>query len=113
MFRCPFYETRGNFVRLTEYPGSYFFFNRAVNKRFGRLESHVVTLARSVAHLSSELRSQASLSQDVDDMRRQVQDQQLKTKEEGDAAKESAQLQSKVKKLKRYFLKNYFYNGTI
>lgn len=76
---------------------------KAVNKRFGRLESHVVTLARSVAHLSSELRSQASLSQDVDDMRRQVQDQQLKTKEEGDAAKESAQLQSKVKKLKSFF----------
>ncbi|PFX19168.1 Neuron navigator 3 [Stylophora pistillata] len=76
---------------------------KAVNKRFGRLESHVVTLARSVAHLSSELRSQASLSQDVDDMRRQVQDQQLKTKEESDAAKESAQLQSIVKKLKSFF----------
>ncbi|RMX38786.1 hypothetical protein pdam_00017686 [Pocillopora damicornis] len=76
---------------------------KAVNKRFGRLESHVVTLARSVAHLSSELRSQASLSQDVDDMRRQVQDQQLKTKEEGDPAKESAQLQSRVKKLKSFF----------
>ena len=62
----------------------------------------MVTLARSVAHLSSELRSQASLSQDVDDMRRQVQDQQLRTNEEGDLAKESAQLQSRVKKLKRY-----------
>lgn len=28
------------------------------NKRFQRLESHVVTLARSVAHLSSEMRTQ-------------------------------------------------------
>lgn len=29
-----------------------------INKRFQRLESHVVTLARSVAHLSSEMRTQ-------------------------------------------------------
>ena len=76
--------------------------NRTVNKRFGRLESHVVTLARSVAHLSSELRSQASISQDVDDMRRQVQDQQFRTDENVDLARESALLQSRVKKLRRY-----------
>ncbi|KAF6204640.1 hypothetical protein GE061_018800, partial [Apolygus lucorum] len=31
---------------------------RGINKRFQRLESHVVTLARSVAHLSSEMRTQ-------------------------------------------------------
>ena len=73
-----------------------------MNKRFGRLESHVVTLARSVAHLSSELRSQASISQDVDDMRRQVQDQQFRTDENVDLARESAVLQSRVKKLRRY-----------
>ena len=73
-----------------------------MNKRFGRLESHVVTLARSVAHLSSELRSQASISQDVDDMRRQVQDQQVRTDDDGDLARESALLQSRVKKLRRY-----------
>jgi len=75
---------------------------KAVNKRFVRLESHVVTLARSVAHLSSELRSQASISQDVDDMRRKVQDQQVTADDDGDLAKESALLQSRVKKLRRY-----------
>ncbi|XP_055384615.1 uncharacterized protein LOC129614197 isoform X2 [Condylostylus longicornis] len=31
---------------------------KGINKRFQRLESHVVTLARSVAHLSSEMRSE-------------------------------------------------------
>ena len=34
------------------------FWIQASNKRFQRLESHVVTLARSVAHLSSEMRTQ-------------------------------------------------------
>ena len=47
--------------------------HRAVNKRFSRLESHVVTLARSVAHLSSELRSQTTVNQDMEDMRKEVQ----------------------------------------
>jgi hypothetical protein len=32
--------------------------SQGINKRFQRLESHVVTLARSVAHLSSEMRTQ-------------------------------------------------------
>ena len=32
--------------------------DKNTNKRFQRLESHVVTLARSVAHLSSEMRTQ-------------------------------------------------------
>jgi hypothetical protein len=31
---------------------------QSINRRFQRLESHVVTLARSVAHLSSEMRTQ-------------------------------------------------------
>ena len=83
---------------------SLLFSNRAVNKRFSRLESHVVTLARSVAHLSSELRSQASISQDMDDMRRQVNAQQYKPEEVSDPAKESAMLQSRVKKLRRCIL---------
>ena len=73
-----------------------------MNKRFGRLESHVVTLARSVAHLSSELRSQASISQDMDDMRRQVHVQQHPPDSIADLARESALLQSRVKKLRRY-----------
>ena len=62
----------------------------------------MVTLARSVAHLSSELRSQASISQDMDDMRRQVHVQQLRPDDADDLAGESAMLQSRVKKLRRY-----------
>ena len=42
------------------------------NKRFQRLESHVVTLARSVAHLSSELRSQQVLIQEVESLRSEI-----------------------------------------
>lgn len=47
---------------------------RAVNKRFSRLESHVVTLARSVAHLSSEMRSQNLMFQEVENMKRAIHD---------------------------------------
>ena len=42
------------------------------NKRFQRLESHVVTLARSVANLSSEMRSQQVLLQEVEALRSEV-----------------------------------------
>ena len=45
---------------------------RQINKRFQRLESHVVTLARSVAHLSSEMKSYHKLSEDVDELKEQV-----------------------------------------
>ena len=38
-------------------------------KRLTRLEGHVVTLARSVAHLSSELRSQHLLAQDIENIK--------------------------------------------
>ena len=39
------------------------------NKRFQRLESHVVTLARSVAHLSSEMRTQHTICKELDEIR--------------------------------------------
>lgn len=42
---------------------------KSINKRFQRLESHVVTLARSVAHLSSEMRSQHQVSQELERLR--------------------------------------------
>ena len=42
------------------------------NKRFQRLESHVVTLARSVANLSSEIRSQQVLLQEVEALRAEM-----------------------------------------
>lgn len=50
---------------------------RSQNKRFQRLESHVVTLARSVAHLSSEVRNQQLILQEVEALRLEVQ--QLRT----------------------------------
>ena len=50
---------------------------RSQNKRFQRLESHVVTLARSVAHLSSEVRNQQIILQEVEALRLEVQ--QLKS----------------------------------
>ena len=59
--------------------------DRNHNKRFQRLESHVVTLARSVAHLSSEMRSQHLIVQEMEALRsevdqlRAVQQQQRQT----------------------------------
>lgn len=50
---------------------------KSYNKRFQRLESHVVTLARTVAHLSSEMRNQHLLLQEVEALRLEVQ--QLRT----------------------------------
>ncbi|XP_078491573.1 uncharacterized protein LOC100179383 isoform X2 [Ciona intestinalis] len=47
---------------------------RSVSKRFSRLESHVVTLARSLAQLSSELRQQNVTSREIEQLRHQVQE---------------------------------------
>ncbi len=54
---------------------------RQVNKRFTRLESHVVTLARSVAHLSSEMRSQNALYQDIEDIKKDIREMRLERQE--------------------------------
>ena len=43
-----------------------------MNKRFSRLEAHVVTLARSVAHLSSEMRTQNGLYQELEDVKKDL-----------------------------------------
>ncbi len=48
------------------------FFVSSASKRLQRLESHVVTLARSVAHLSSEMRTQHVLVQELENMRQDV-----------------------------------------
>ncbi|XP_046382248.1 uncharacterized protein LOC124153192 [Ischnura elegans] len=45
---------------------------KGINKRFQRLESHVVTLARSVAHLSSEMRTQHLMMQEIETMRGEI-----------------------------------------
>lgn len=42
---------------------------KSIHKRFQRLESHVVTLARSVAHLSSEMRTQHLMFQEIESIR--------------------------------------------
>lgn len=46
--------------------------NSSAGKRLQRLESHVVTLARSVAHLSSEMRTQHVLVQELENMKQDV-----------------------------------------
>ncbi|XP_043202599.1 uncharacterized protein LOC122370766 [Amphibalanus amphitrite] len=46
--------------------------SRGINKRFQRLESHVVTLARSVAHLSSEMRTQHLMFQEMESIRTEL-----------------------------------------
>ncbi|KAG8234054.1 hypothetical protein J437_LFUL014779 [Ladona fulva] len=45
---------------------------KGINKRFQRLESHVVTLARSVAHLSSEMRTQHLMMQEMETIRGEI-----------------------------------------
>ncbi|VVC26396.1 Hypothetical protein CINCED_3A025806 [Cinara cedri] len=45
---------------------------KGINKRFQRLESHVVTLARSVAHLSSEMRTQHLMIQEMEVIRNEL-----------------------------------------
>ncbi|XP_050344495.1 uncharacterized protein LOC126769650 [Nymphalis io] len=45
---------------------------KGINKRFQRLESHVVTLARSVAHLSSEMRTHHLVLQEMDTIRAEL-----------------------------------------
>ncbi|XP_021359940.1 uncharacterized protein LOC110454638 isoform X2 [Mizuhopecten yessoensis] len=47
---------------------------KAINRRFQRLESHVVTLARSVAHLSSELRSHSAMSHELEALRKEIRE---------------------------------------
>ncbi|CAG7733067.1 unnamed protein product [Allacma fusca] len=45
---------------------------KSINRRFQRLESHVVTLARSVAHLSSEMRTQHLMVQEMESIRNEM-----------------------------------------
>uniref|UniRef100_A0AAR5P8J9 SAM domain-containing protein n=2 Tax=Dendroctonus ponderosae TaxID=77166 RepID=A0AAR5P8J9_DENPD len=45
---------------------------RTTARRFQRLEAHVVTLARSVAHLSSEMRTQHLVVQEIESVRQEV-----------------------------------------
>ncbi|XP_071479131.1 uncharacterized protein [Diadema antillarum] len=70
---------------------------KTVNKRFSRVESHVVTLARSVAHLSSELRSQNALIREIESLRLEVN--QLK-----DIAYLSHELSASTRSLARPFV---------
>ncbi len=42
---------------------------RSLNRRFNRIESNVVTLARNIDHLRSEIRTQAEASQQLEELR--------------------------------------------
>lgn len=50
---------------------------RSVNKRFTRLESHVITLARSLAELSTDLRQQTVSTRELEKLKQEIQE--LKT----------------------------------
>ncbi|XP_071079941.1 uncharacterized protein [Haliotis cracherodii] len=47
---------------------------KAIQRRFQKLESHVVTLARSVAHLSSELRNQTSMTHEMETVKKELRE---------------------------------------
>ncbi|XP_028409577.1 uncharacterized protein LOC114532308 [Dendronephthya gigantea] len=47
---------------------------KSVSRRFNRIESNVVTLARNIDHLRSEIRSHAETSQQLDELRIDVHD---------------------------------------
>jgi len=89
------------------------------NKRFQRLESHVVTLARSVAHLSSEMRTQHVIVQEIEALRAEVQQLKLNRGHHtgslprggvlepqeffGNHPRVSQQTENRVKKLTKFF----------
>ena len=45
---------------------------RSINKRFSRLETHVISLARTLAQLGNDLRHQAVSSRQIDQLRVEV-----------------------------------------
>lgn len=47
---------------------------KSVGRRFNRIESNIVTLARSIDHLRSEVRSQADASRQLDELRADLSD---------------------------------------
>ncbi|XP_014671902.1 PREDICTED: uncharacterized protein LOC106812520 isoform X2 [Priapulus caudatus] len=90
---------------------------RAVNRRFSRLESHVVTLARSVAHLSSEMRSQNLIVTEMDNLKKELKELEI-TKPRGTVAGHRNDVQNfrqvlpgltnpyRVQKLSKFFGEN-------
>ncbi|XP_031785828.1 uncharacterized protein LOC103316546 isoform X5 [Nasonia vitripennis] len=59
--------------------GLEYMYSENINKRFQRLESHVVTLARSVAHLSSEMRTQHLMIQEMENIRGEISNLRTQT----------------------------------
>ena len=79
-----------------------------MDQRFTRLESHVITLARSVAHLSAELKSQNAIRQHVASLQKDVYDVKSRRKNELAYLQERVQLvqtdkrsQKTIRKLRR------------
>lgn len=47
-------------------PFAIIYSHRSINRRFHRLESHIVTLAKSIGHLSTEVKTQNSIFMEID-----------------------------------------------
>ena len=82
---------------------------RLMDQRFTRLESHVITLARSVAHLSSELRSQNKIRQHLAGLQKDVYELTTRRNNEMKYLQERVRLiqtdrisQKRIRKLRRY-----------
>ncbi|KAH9628730.1 hypothetical protein HF086_003684 [Spodoptera exigua] len=65
-------SSKRRYGSMSSLPSSSVSSRPGINKRFQRLESHVVTLARSVAHLSSEMRTQHLVMQEMDNIRAEI-----------------------------------------
>lgn len=84
---------------------------RVIDQRFTRLESHVITLARSVAHLSAELKSQNTIRQHVANVQKDVYELKSRRTNEMKYLQDRVRLvqtdktsQKTIRKLRRYFL---------
>ncbi|XP_065058258.1 uncharacterized protein LOC135686037 isoform X1 [Rhopilema esculentum] len=83
---------------------------RMIEQRFTRLESHVVTLARSVAHLSAELKSQNAIRNQVATLQKDMYDVKSRRTNELQYLQERVRLvetdklsQKTIRKLRRFF----------
>eukprot|EP00794_Sanderia_malayensis_P020290 gene20290-22276_t len=81
-----------------------------VDQRFGRLESHVITLARSVANLSAELKVQNKMRQNISNLQKEFYDLSMRRNNEVKYLQEKVRLvqidkmtQKRIRKLRHFF----------
>ncbi len=89
--------------------------SRLVDQRFSRLESHVITLARSVAHLSAELRSQNKIRQNIATLQKEVYELTMRRNNELKYLQERVHIvdldrmtQKRIRKLRKYVFWDFF-----